>query len=517
MKSVIIDNCVSVVKYANPSVLSPCLCQKRLLDPQDLEKVHSLSCHKRRKRFMKRFIDSLRTKGSDAYSRFARCIEESATSDRHLGHKYIASLIQGREFTDDHTIGLSADYRERFLNCMPDMAMGINLPSLLPHMAKYELLTLEESEIFNGTTNVTPMILFSVLETKGPTAHFLFAQCLREETTHPRHRELYCLILEEAESDKFEGDHRTTKRKNSTNPTVEFSDFAPPSPKRRVPEGLKMEEHLTGEEYDQRRCRFESYYHNGLWKKVDEEATKCKDSEIPEVQTIGLLETALSWIFRRNESNVLCLVGQARSICERIMNNNSIFLQGRCEYLLALLYRYLKDYRKAKSHVREARSILFDVEPGEDKSFALYCDGTIAAECLTDESSAHEVCKVECLFERAIDHAKSCENMDILVTHSHLQLARMYLGTTHTRLKLTEDKRRIERARDCIKTLQHSYECLDLRCKSLFHLSQSDLHRSSGEVQLATESARQALFLGNEGNLPMEIEAAEIRLRHSHL
>jgi len=503
VKSAVSDNRVAIIQCVDLCILSPYLCQKRLLDPQDLEEVFS---RLKQKRVMESFIDSLHTKGPDSYSRFAQCIRESASSDRHLGHKYMTSLIQGRAFTDNHTICLSAGYRERVLNCMPDMVNGINLPSLLPYMTKYELLTLQESN------DVTTLTLFSILDTKGPTAYFLFAKCLHEETSHPRHRELYCLIQEEA--DKLEGEQRTTKRKNSTNPTDKFSDLTPPSPKRRVPEGLKMGEHLTGEEYNQRRFCFESYYHNGLWKKVDEEAMKCKDSKIPEIQAIGLLETALSWIFRRNESNVLHLIGQARSICQRIVNNNSIFLQGRCEYLLALLYRYLKDYKKAKSHVSEARSILFGVQPGEDTSFAFYCNGTITAECLASESSTHEVGKVECLFEQAIDHAKSCENMDILITHSHLQLTQMYLGTTHTQLQVTEDKGRIRRARDCIETLKRSYEHLDLRCKSLFHLSQSDLHRSSGEVHQAIESARQALYLASQGELPMEIEAAEIRLRH---
>jgi len=219
VKSAVSDNRVAIIQCVDLCILSPYLCQKRLLDPQDLEEVFS---RLKQKRVMESFIDSLHTKGPDSYSRFAQCIRESASSDRHLGHKYITSLIQGRAFTDNHTICLSAGYRERVLNCMPDMVNGINLPSLLPYMTKYELLTLQESN------DVTTLTLFSILDTKGPTAYFLFAKCLHEETSHPRHRELCCLIQEEA--DKLEGEQRTTKRKNSTNPTDKFSDLSIPRP-----------------------------------------------------------------------------------------------------------------------------------------------------------------------------------------------------------------------------------------------------------------------------------------------
>lgn len=491
--------CDAIIQYADPRALASHLCQKGLLDMKDID-FRSLTRPKDSEEFMVNFVDTLPSKGPDAHSRFEQCIKDSHD---HLGHCYITSLLEGWQFADDRIIHLSADYRKRFTEHMPEMTAGINVRCLLPHMAKHKLVTLKEMESLGS---VEAMVLFSVLETKGPTAHYLFAQCLDEETTHPRHKELYHLLLQDAVDS---GEKHPRKRENNPKSTVQH--LAPPSPKRRTPGVLYIEEHLTGEEYTQRRHRFESYYHNGHWAKVDEEARKCKDSNVLDIQAIGLLETALSWIFRGNKKITVQLIKEAQTICQRIETNNSIFLQGRCEYLLSLLYRYRKNYKKAKRHIREARSILCDVEPGEDKSFANYCDGVIAAECLSEDSSPHEVEKVQRLFERAIDYASYSENVDSLVIHSYLQLARLHLGTTHTQLRVTEDYRRIKRARDCLETLQCRYEHLDVRCRSLFHLSQSDLHRSCGEVQQAIESATQAEHLASEGDFPMEIEAAKIR------
>ena len=488
----------AIVRYSDPRALASHLCQKGLLDMKDLD-FRSLTGPKDSEEFMVKFIDTLPAKGPDAYSRFEQCIKDSHD---HLGHHYIKSLLEGWHFADDHIIRLSAEYRKRLTKHMPEMTEGVNLQSLLPHMVKQKLLTLKEVESLGS---VEVMILFSVLETKGPTAHYLFAQCLHDETNHPRHKELYHLLQDADDS----GEQHPRKRENNSKSTAQH--LTPPSPKRKTPGVLCIEEHLTGEEYTQRRQRFESYYHNGHWDKVDEEARKCKASNILEIQAIGLLETALSWIFRSNKKNTVQLIKEAKTICQRIENNNSTFLQGRCEYLLSLLYRYRKKYKKAKRHIKEARCILCDVEPGEDKSFANYCDGVIAAECLSEDSSPHEVEKVQRLFERAIDYATYSENVDTLVIHSYLQLVWLHLGTTHTQLEVTEDKGRIKRARDCLETLECRYEHLDVRCRSLFHLSQSDLHRSCGEVQQAIESVTQAEHLATEGDFPMEIEAAEIR------
>lgn len=173
-----------------------------------------------------------------------------------------------------------------------------------------------------------------MLESKGPTAHYLFAQCLHEETTQIQHAELYRRIIEaEAPVDCCEerGDIRKRRTCALEKPQSCFS-----GPKPLEPDSL-----LKGTKYDNRRLRFENYYHNGEWDKVRDEADECMKSKQPDVRVIGLLEMALSWIFRSDKdySPVHC-IERAKVICQIIIGNNKSFLLGRCEYLLSLYFRY---------------------------------------------------------------------------------------------------------------------------------------------------------------------------------
>ena len=276
---------------------------------------------------------------------------------------------------------------------------------------------------------------------------------------------------------------------------------------------LEPDSLLIGTRYNERRLRFESYYHNGEWDKVKDEADKCMKSEYPDVRVIGLLEKALSWIFRSNKDYppVTC-IEEAQLVCQSVSGNNRSFLLGRCEYLLSLYFRYQKDYERARSHVEKARCYLFDVASGEDKSFAYYCHATLDAECLCDESPPDKFRDVEELFEKARDNARFA-NIDILVVYSDLQLSRLYIGTTHTRLTFTRDSERMKMARSCLCRIELQLDELDLRRKSLYYLNMADWNYSSEQVDCAIKYAQRAGELASGGGLPLEVEAAERRVK----
>lgn len=129
-------------------------------------------------------------------------------------------------------------------------------------------------------------------------------------------------------------------------------------------------------------------------------------SEKLEIQAVGHLENALSWIFRLNEQNVLHHVSLAKQVCKRIPcnNNNRIFLKGRCEYLLGLLYLYLDDDDKAEIHVWRAKATLCYTEVGEDKTFACYVDAKLAAKLLPSTRTLQQLQQVIELFTLAIEY-----------------------------------------------------------------------------------------------------------------
>lgn len=118
------------------------------------------------------------------------------------------------------------EYRQAIKKCMVEM-MDIDLSSIIPYMIKHKLLTQAEAESLQKRNEIsmsTNVTLFSMLENKGPTTHYLFVQCLSEETDHPPQQELYHTVC---------GDEL----------------LQPPSPKSRRPNNFEIQQPLVGNKY----------------------------------------------------------------------------------------------------------------------------------------------------------------------------------------------------------------------------------------------------------------------------
>ena len=159
--------------------------------------------------------------------------------------------------------------------------------------------------------------------------------------------------------------------------------------------------------------------------------------------------------------------------------------------------------------------ILNLAEVGEDKAFAQYCYAIVLAEeSYISQFGRRTFEDVLSELHKSVEYAKRTEDMEILVTHSQLQLSRLYLGTTHTQLAVTYDHKRIEQSDQCLKALKVKLENdeLDMRCQSLYFLNKCDHHRSCLETDTAKEAAEEALELATRASLPIEIEAARRRI-----
>ena len=493
MSSIIKEN----YRYLHFRYLMPHLIEEGLLDFRDCADMKSAE-----DRFMSSLVQDPR------YSvRVASCIVREKT---HLGHQYVASLLSGVP-GDRAIISASTKCRSQMQRNFRSIVQSASVLSLVPYLVQKELITLDEGTLLSNVASPEQAVmrLFGMLESKGPTAHYLFAQCLREETTQIQHAELYHRIVDsEASVDCcVKGDRATFERRTRA---LEFEEN-PMQSCSSGPKPLEPDSLLKGTKYSNRRLRFEHYYHNGQWDKVREEADECMKSSHLDVRVIGLLEMALSWIFRSDEdySPVHC-IERAQMVCQTINGNNKSFLLGRCEYLLSLYFRYQGDFDTARRHIEKARYYLFDVASGEDKSFAYYCHATLELECLNDESPPEKFKEVEHLFEKARDNARFA-GLNILVVYADLQLSRLYIGTTHTKLTFTKDKDRLSMARNCLLRIEQQFDELDLRRKSLFYLSMADWSYSCNDVGCAIEHAHKASELAQDGGLPLEIEAAKKR------
>ena len=466
-------NKATIIQHMNLPLLAPALAQNDLLDMvQPIWKDNSVLSRTE-------FLNMIVNKSSSAHLRFAQSVK---ATNCHLGHQYITSILEETEFESEEVISLSRKYQEAIKNTMTDM-IEIDLPSLMPHMRKHNLLTGEEAALLlrnDEISTIKKMTLFSILHNKGPTAHYLFVQCLSEEKQHPQHQEL--------------------RRK-----ICKMGQLQSPSPKRRRPRELKVRKPLKGKEYDDRRICFESHYHNEEWEEVETLSEECLQNEQLEVQAIGHLECALSWIFRVDKQQTIHRINLAKQVCEKIPcdNDNRIFLEGRGEYLLALLYLYLEAPQKAKDHVQRAKAILFYTEVGEDKTFACYVDAKVAASELSSTPTPEQLQNVIRLFTFALECAEYSENLDILVIYSLLRLCELYLHTTLQTLgacpqaNLTElsvrEQENIHSASDCLERVRTTYyDSMDLRCRCIYKLTECNLHRCCGRVNEAIQSVKDA-------------------------
>ena len=168
-------------------------------------------------------------------------------------------------------------------------------------------------------------------------------------------------------------------------------------------------------------------------------------------------------------------------------------------------------YSKAKHYIMEAKDILFAVEVGEDKSFAMYCDAIISAATLTDKSSQYEFDVVTHKFEVALIYSQFTYDMDILVIYCFLRLGRLYLGKTE---KKCANEEHVQLSKDCqLKLKSDFYSKMDEQCRGLYYLNECDLHMSTSKIVLAAESAKQAKVYAEQSGCPLDIEAVRIRLK----
>ena len=92
-----------------------------------------------RKDKIRRFLASLEEK-VNGYSKFLQSIQKSKC---HMGHAYIASLLEDEHFADDAEIERSAAFRALITEKVSELKM-INLNALCPLLFQKRLLTVDE-------------------------------------------------------------------------------------------------------------------------------------------------------------------------------------------------------------------------------------------------------------------------------------------------------------------------------------------------------------------------------------
>ena len=169
--------------YLNPLELMPHLWKERLLTASDREKLLGGSL-----RSQKAFtvLQSLKCTGRNAYSRFLRCLR---AEKNHMGHAYLASLLEGRIIATENVLHKCAQFKEIVTNHIPDL-MDLDLSSLAPKLRAHNLLTQDEFTDTNCSHRQKILQLIETINTKGPLAYEIFVHCLVEEKSHSTQRDV---------------------------------------------------------------------------------------------------------------------------------------------------------------------------------------------------------------------------------------------------------------------------------------------------------------------------------------
>ena len=506
-----------IVQCLNYEELMGFLREEDLLSEEQLDILTSSGRSSKEKGSL--ILDAIIEKGKVACEKFSSCLRKEIS---HLGHGYIARLLEGEDFpADKEAMTFSLEIKERVKrhhNALRD----VDFSALVPVMLKHDLLTHTESQVLlsNQETQAWKAAqLELILATKGPLAHRIFVQCLGEEDSHPTHHELCSLFISHESSSETDSalnrEVHCTQRKhkidrdNSQDLTL---------PKRR-PREFEFEGQLAGKRYSRLMLTFQTCHHNGDWCKLEIEVQKVLRRGIPELSAVALLEEAISHIFRKNREKVLDCVDRAQKLIKESSEiqgsgGNTRILQARCEHVVSCLYRYAKEYKEAFHHATNALVHLVHANSGEDTSFAFYCSACIRLESYTegvavDESSPEQI-KED--FRLAIDFARSHDiGMDVVEPHSHIRLAQQCLQSTQFQAGHVTNRDRIREASNSLGEV--NVDMLSQRSKSLFYLLKLDLYMNEGKTEEAIGSAIVSLELSKSGKFAVEQQSAESRLQ----
>ena len=321
-----------IVHNVNPSELVLHMYNPGLIDLGSEDNEFLLSHSVPRCRRVERVLDVLDKKGAHAYLQFLQCLENETS---HMGHAYIASLLQGKQYANQSEIDESTSIKEQMISCMPMMGRNIDKRTLIPLLRSKELITDDECErLLSMTERDRLLFLFQLLETKGPTAYYIFRKCLSEEDSHPSHLEMAKLIS----SVEVERSTCELERKRK----AEQDEVSVPVPKR-LPNGLEAQDCLATSAYFETMSKIRKCHLTGCWDEA-EQLTEAVEGGI-EVKIAVLLESCTGFITRCESDTVLSRVERAKDMCLQITNCNYGILKGRCEWVLAKLYRYAKQWR----------------------------------------------------------------------------------------------------------------------------------------------------------------------------
>lgn len=374
------DHTEEIIAFLNPLELLPYLDKHGLVSHDDKEVLLNDRITRRKKVLC--ILKALENKGTcSAYTDFLECLTEEIHRKEgiHIGHEYLLAFLKGfgEQYATVEECKISKACRGKVIKHRIDIR-DLDLPSLVPVMFACDLVTQDEQDMLldPSKTSIKKIEqLLLILETKGPLAYTIFAQCLGNETSHPTHAQLHEKITHGHSS------HESVTvllRKRKLAAAVEDTDrdgLGVVRVSKRRPEIIHMEEPLSGEVYLKMMATFRACYRSASWEQTEmiaDEYINTSQETNPQLKAAVLIEKGYSFSCRGQSERAISCLDQAWAIADQIPGNNRSFLLARCKHIKATMYRYAEEEDRSLEASAGASELLFNCERGDDASRVKY-------------------------------------------------------------------------------------------------------------------------------------------------
>ena len=226
------------------------------------------------------------------------------------------------------------------------------------------------------------------------------------------------------------------------------------------------------------------------------------------------LKNCSGYVARIMSDKVISVVTEAKQLCQQIDNDNGRILEGRCEWVLACMYRCVKDFDKAMEHIENAQllQLQYNIAPGEDTSLCYYLKGCMLAFMLakskawSTELTVFEEAKF-CL-QKSIDHANRID-FTHYQTHQMIRFAQLCLHSSNLVPGNCANESQMREAEAALNSHYIDENILGPQTKCILCLTRSDLYRNKKQLEMAQLEAQRALDIADGATM---IASAKERL-----
>ena len=493
-----------ISKYVNPNELFNCMCEEGLVE---MEVLGVISDHnKTREMKVQALLKAVESSSNpNGFVQFAECMKNEKG---HLGHSYVAKLLSGEELSISmhNDMRISAKYKEQCKQGVKTLIRNINVEDLVPILFAEGLLTADEFErlinVMSMTRQDKVLLVLSLLETKGPTAHLLFVKCLEQENENPSREELLRLFGVTAEV-------RVLKR----NATAQLQAIHTVNSKimKYIPRQAKAHGIIVSQTYLDAVKKIHGLQYKG----------KC-EAAITEVEvhkTAGEVELYVALMCRNWYAYVNChkspqeiesMVEDAMKSLQAVESDNRAILESRCEWMLSKYYWYMNDKQKAKDHIDESMLIQTanQVAPGEDTLLTHYGKACTLLDTLAEQWSTRVAGYARILIKNANGFAVECD-YGLYLSHHCIRLAQISLRSSPQCPGVCNDLGELKEANLSLSNV--NVDTLSPRTKCLFYITRSDYYRNMAKHEEAMSYVQKAHSIAESRGFDTELKSIEKR------